>query len=120
MPNKACNIIIFYCVLYCLFSRHIGVALELFPVNLIWYLVYRTYRDSMDMKSQTAFPTLVRVFVSSTFKDMHGERNMLTRFVFPELRRRVARYLDWELSFIDLRWGLSGEDLYGNRLLYLH
>ena len=29
----------------------------------------------------------VRVFISSTFLDMHGERDLLNRFVFPELAR---------------------------------
>jgi hypothetical protein len=27
----------------------------------------------------------VRVFISSTFNDMHGERDVLTRVVFPQL-----------------------------------
>jgi len=30
---------------------------------------------------------MVRVFISSTFLDMHGERDLLNRFVFPELSR---------------------------------
>ena len=29
-----------------------------------------------------------RVFISSTFRDMHGERDYLTRYVFPELQER--------------------------------
>ena len=33
----------------------------------------------------------VRVFISSTFKDMHGERDVLTRFVLPELRARASK-----------------------------
>ena len=28
----------------------------------------------------------VRVFISSTFRDTHGERDILTRKVFPRLR----------------------------------
>ena len=31
----------------------------------------------------------VRVFVSSTFRDMQGERDELVKFVFPQLRKRV-------------------------------
>ena len=30
----------------------------------------------------------VRVFISSTFNDMHGERDVLTRVVFPELNNK--------------------------------
>jgi len=32
----------------------------------------------------------VRVFISSTFRDMHAERDCLVRVVFPELRERCA------------------------------
>ena len=31
----------------------------------------------------------VRIFISSTFRDMQGERDVLTKLVFPELRRRA-------------------------------
>lgn len=51
----------------------------------------------------------VRVFISSTFRDMHAERDHLVRFVFPRLRdtllpRRV-RLVD-----VDLRWGVIEND----------
>jgi telomerase protein component 1 len=46
------------------------------------------------------------VFLSSTFRDFQGERDVLTRFVFPELRRR-ARTLRLHLCEIDLRWGVT-------------
>jgi hypothetical protein len=47
----------------------------------------------------------VRVFVSSTFADMHSEREVLVRKVFPRLRawaepRRVR------IVECDLRWGV--------------
>ncbi len=60
----------------------------------------------------------VRVFVSSTFRDMHGERDLLNRFVMPELRRR-ARKLHVEVQVIDLRWGIteSSADLDGEDFL---
>ena len=48
----------------------------------------------------------VRVFISSTFKDMHAERDLLIRYVFPELRQR-ARSLFVNLYEIDLRWGIA-------------
>jgi telomerase protein component 1 len=48
----------------------------------------------------------VRVFISSTFRDMHGERDLLTRFIFPELRKR-ARRLRIHIYEVDLRWGIT-------------
>lgn len=48
----------------------------------------------------------IRVFISSTFKDMHGERDLLTRFVFPELRARCFKFC-LNLYEVDLRWGIT-------------
>ncbi|KAF4117538.1 hypothetical protein G5714_002091 [Onychostoma macrolepis] len=51
----------------------------------------------------------VRVFISSTFRDMHAERDVLVRSVFPELRRRAApHYL--HLQEVELRWGVTEEE----------
>ena len=44
---------------------------------------------------------------------MHGERNILHRFVFPELKRR-ARYLNVDLFPIDLRWGIDSSNRTGS------
>ncbi|XP_062386572.1 telomerase protein component 1-like [Sardina pilchardus] len=51
----------------------------------------------------------VRVFVSSTFRDMHGERDVLVRSVFPELRRRAAPH-GLHLQEVELRWGVTEEE----------
>jgi hypothetical protein len=48
----------------------------------------------------------VRVFISSTFRDMHAERDHLVRIVFPALRERLARHRV-SLVEIDLRWGVT-------------
>jgi hypothetical protein len=34
----------------------------------------------------------VRIFISSTFRDMHAERNHLVRFVFPELKEKCRKH----------------------------
>ena len=52
--------------------------------------------------------TKVRVFVSSTFKDMHAERDWLVRFVFPRLRQHLLP-LRVHLTEIDLRWGVASD-----------
>lgn len=50
----------------------------------------------------------VRVFISSTFKDMQAERDHLVRFVFPKLREELlSRYI--HLVDVDLRWGITSE-----------
>ncbi len=51
----------------------------------------------------------VRVFISSTFRDMQGEREELVKRVFPELRRRCEeRGVAW--GEVDLRWGVTDEE----------
>uniref|UniRef100_A0A8C2CVQ4 TROVE domain-containing protein n=1 Tax=Cyprinus carpio TaxID=7962 RepID=A0A8C2CVQ4_CYPCA len=51
----------------------------------------------------------VRVFISSTFRDMHAERDILVRSVFPELRRRAAPHYLY-LQEVELRWGVTEEE----------
>jgi nephrocystin-3 len=48
----------------------------------------------------------VRVFISSTFRDMHAERAWLVRRVFPTLRERLEKYRI-HLVDVDLRWGFE-------------
>jgi hypothetical protein len=50
----------------------------------------------------------VRVFISSSFRDMHKEREVLVKHVFPRLRQ-MCRARGVELTEIDLRWGLTEE-----------
>jgi hypothetical protein len=50
----------------------------------------------------------VRVFLSSTFRDFAGERDLLVRKVFPELRRK-CRALQVDLVDVDLRRGITEE-----------
>jgi WD40 repeat protein len=56
----------------------------------------------------------VRVFISSTFRDMHAERDHLVTVVFPELRERVER-LGFEFYDVDLRWGVPKSGVDGER-----
>ena len=50
------------------------------------------------------------IFVSSTFRDMHGERDILHKRVMPELNEYASWYGE-SVSFCDLRWGVDTEDL---------
>ncbi len=50
----------------------------------------------------------IRVFVSSTFKDMQREREELIKYIFPKLRKLCEeRGVRW--SEVDLRWGVTSE-----------
>ncbi len=49
-------------------------------------------------------------FVSSTFRDMQSERDILNSVVFPRLRRRL-RSLGEEIESVDLRWGINTMNL---------
>jgi WD40 repeat protein len=85
-----------------LFRREIVV----FRFGGIWYdLEWRT-RMTNDRK--------VRVFISSTFRDMHAERDHLVTVVFPELRERCER-LGLEFFDVDLRWGVPDKNVDGEK-----
>jgi hypothetical protein len=58
----------------------------------------------------------VRLFISSTFRDMHAERDYLVKVVFPDLRERLERHRIY-LDDIDLRWGLTEEQAREGRAL---
>ena len=50
---------------------------------------------------------VIRVFLSSTFRDMAKEREYLNKVIFPEVRQ-ATRERGVEFSAIDLRWGVTG------------
>jgi WD40 repeat protein len=58
----------------------------------------------------------VRIFISSTFRDMHAERDHLVRVVFPELKER-CRKIHVHLIDVDLRWGVSEQDAQDGKAL---
>ncbi len=61
-------------------------------------------------------PRVVRVFVSSTFRDMQQERDELVKRVFPRLRRLCEqRGVVW--GEVDLRWGVTDEQAAEGRVL---
>lgn len=50
------------------------------------------------------------IFVSSTFKDMHFERDAIQEITLPALRIEAMKYGE-SVSFCDLRWGINTGDL---------
>lgn len=58
----------------------------------------------------------VKLFISSTFSDMHAERNALIKEVFPSLRKKLLAY-KIHLVEIDLRWGVTQEQVENNEVI---
>jgi tetratricopeptide (TPR) repeat protein len=59
---------------------------------------------------------VLRVFVSSTFRDMQAERDELVKRVFPRLRKLCEeRSITW--GQVELRWGITDEQKTGGKLL---
>jgi tetratricopeptide (TPR) repeat protein len=60
----------------------------------------------------------IRVFVSSTFRDMQADRDILVKKVFPQLRKRCEqRLVNW--VEVDLRWGITDEQVAEGHVLPL-
>jgi tetratricopeptide (TPR) repeat protein len=58
----------------------------------------------------------IRVFISSTFRDMQAERDYLIKFTFPQLRRLCeSRGVTW--GEVDLRWGVTDEEAAEGKVL---
>lgn len=58
----------------------------------------------------------VRVFLSSTFSDMHSERNHLVKKVFPMIKV-ACRRRNIDFSVVDLRWGITEEESKTGRVI---
>lgn len=62
-----------------------------------------TSQNKIDTESH-----IIRVFISSTFRDMNQEREELVKHIFPQLRKICEnRSVTW--GEVDLRWGISDE-----------
>jgi nephrocystin-3 len=58
----------------------------------------------------------IRVFISSTFRDMQAERDYLVKFIFPQLRKLCeSRGVTW--GEVDLRWGVTDEQAAEGKVL---
>ena len=51
----------------------------------------------------------IKVFISSTFSDMHKERDYLNTYIFPRIHEYCKeRFI--EFYPVDLRWGITEQD----------
>ncbi|RJQ83194.1 MAG: DUF4062 domain-containing protein, partial [Desulfobacteraceae bacterium] len=71
--------------------------------------------ESLEQPSQSR---QIRVFISSTFRDMQAERDILIKRIFPQLRKMCEeRAVTW--TEVDLRWGITDEQKAEGRVLPL-
>lgn len=64
---------------------------------------------STNIETQAYRPREIRVFLSSTFRDMDVERNHLVKEVFPKIRM-VCAQRSIGFTEIDLRWGVTEQE----------
>lgn len=60
----------------------------------------------------------IRVFISSTFRDMQKERDILVKNIFPQLRK-ICEERNVTFTEIDLRWGITQEESDNHKTLQL-
>lgn len=58
----------------------------------------------------------IRVFISSTFRDMQEERDVLMKVVFPKLRK-LCEERGLTFTEVDLRWGITEEQAHRGEVL---
>jgi len=63
----------------------------------------------MDATFSTRYRREIRVFISSTFRDMQSERDHLINRVFPAVSREAAKR-NVTIVPVDLRWGITEEE----------
>lgn len=64
---------------------------------------------SMNTYNKLLEKRQIRVFVSSTFKDLHRERNFLMRRTFPKLQEEALKH-GISITEMDLRWGITEDE----------
>ena len=68
--------------------------------------------------NQATLQREIRVFLSSTFRDMDAERHYLVTRVFPEIRQICYQRMV-NFSEIDLRWGITEEAAHNGRTVQI-
>ena len=68
--------------------------------------------------NQTSNQPQIRLFISSTFADLHEERDYLTRRIFPRIAE-ICRERGILFTHVDLRWGITEKDAKKGKTLRL-
>ena len=77
-------------------------------------------RPLLPRSSSSSSPSskrYVRLFLSSTFVDMHGEREVLAKRVLPRAALQMAGR-GVTVAYVDLRWGITAEQSCAGRVLH--
>jgi hypothetical protein len=70
----------------------------------------------MTNPSSATEQRVIRVFISSTFHDMHAECDEWVKRIFPQLRKLYEqRGVSWDE--VDMRWGIPQEQSEGGEVL---
>ncbi|MEI6758589.1 MAG: DUF4062 domain-containing protein [Chlorobium sp.] len=72
----------------------------------------------MNATQQFGEDRQIRVFISSTFRDMKAEREVLVKDVFPQLRK-LCEERAVALTEVDLRWGITEKESSESKVLPL-
>ncbi len=73
----------------------------------------KSISDAFRSESRTK---KVRVFISSTFRDMMQEREYLMKNIFPKLRK-LCRANGFDFTEVDLRWGITEKDAENGKVI---
>ena len=73
---------------------------------MLWAIIIT---KQLIMKENLIENRQIRIFISSTFRDMHDERDYLMKRTFPRLSR-IAAKRDVTVTEVDLRWGITEEE----------
>ncbi|MDD4663707.1 MAG: DUF4062 domain-containing protein, partial [Caldisericia bacterium] len=60
----------------------------------------------------------IRIFISSTFRDMKAERDELVKYIFPKLRT-LCESRGVSLNEVELRWGITDEEVAEGKALLI-
>lgn len=72
-----------------------------------------------DLGIKTSVPNrTIKIFISSTFQDMHQERDYLMTQVFPQIQN-IAQRRGVKVIPVDLRWGITEEESRSGKVLEL-
>ncbi|XP_067950399.1 NACHT and WD repeat domain-containing protein 2-like [Watersipora subatra] len=69
----------------------------------------RLNHHTENMGELTKNKKVVKIFLSSTFSDMHEERNYLLSKIFPKLQKFCQNQYNLDFQVVDMRWGVREE-----------
>eukprot|EP01125_Pyxidicula_operculata_P016146 TRINITY_DN552_c0_g1_i1.p1 TRINITY_DN552_c0_g1~~TRINITY_DN552_c0_g1_i1.p1 ORF type:complete len:1462 (+),score=367.44 TRINITY_DN552_c0_g1_i1:741-5126(+) len=94
---------------YSLRLSELTVEKKFSSIHIIPHVDYGSMSSVKRSKISTTKARNVRIFISSTFRDMKDEREHLINHVIPQLKE-FCKSRGVFLTVVDLRWGITSED----------